>query len=49
MSDLRAAGYLTDSGRVRRNTGSPDDSTVWALTKRGRRALECLEEYGWSR
>jgi hypothetical protein len=49
MSDLRAAGYLCDSGRVRCNPGSADEATIWKLTLAGKRALESLDATGWSR
>jgi len=48
-SDLRAAGFLVDSGRRRKNVGSDDDSIVWEITHAGRRALDHLDAYGWSR
>jgi len=48
-SDLRAAGYLEDSGAKRRNPGSPDDAIVWQITETGRAALKRLLETGWSR
>ena len=48
-SDLRAAGYLYDTGRRRKNTGSDDLSIIWAITETGKLALRRLEETGWSR
>lgn len=48
-SDLRAAGYLYDTGKRRKNTGSDDDSIVWDLTENGRVALANLALSGWSR
>ena len=49
VSDLRAAGFITDSGGRRHNTGSEDESIVWTLTEAGRAALISLDETGWSR
>lgn len=48
-SDLRAASYLADSGRRRKNPGSDDDSIVWQITIAGKQALDRLDRYGWSR
>lgn len=48
-SDLRAAGYLFDTGRRRKNPGSDDDSIVWGISAAGQRALESLDQTGWSR
>jgi hypothetical protein len=48
-SDLRAAGYLADSGRRRKNPGSDDESIVWMITVPGRQAVANLDHYGWSR
>ncbi len=48
-SDLRAAGYIADSGRRRKNPGSDDDSIVWQITIAGKQALDNLDKYGWSR
>lgn len=48
-SDLRAAGLLMDSGRRRKNAGSDDDSIIWTITLAGKRAIESLNETGWSR
>lgn len=48
-SDLRAAGLLYDTGRRRKNAGSDDESIVWAISEAGRRALESLEQTGWSK
>lgn len=48
-SDLRAAGYLHDSGRRRKNAGSDDLSIVWSITAAGRAALQALDDSGWSR
>ena len=48
-SDLRAAGYLCDTGLRRHNPGSDDDSVVWAITISGEKALDRLELTGWSR
>lgn len=42
-SDLRAAGYVADSGVER------DDRIVWAITDEGRRAVQRLIDDGWSR
>jgi hypothetical protein len=49
MSDLRAAGYLMDSGVRRKNHGSNDEAIVWTLTAAGRAAHQRLQETGWSR
>lgn len=49
MSDLRAAGYLCDSGRRRKSPGSDADSIIWTLTNAGRAALDSLEVSGWSK
>jgi len=49
MSDLRAAGYLLDSGFRRHNPGSDDDSIVWEITLAGEKALDSLNLIGWSR
>jgi hypothetical protein len=48
-SDLRAAGYIADTGRRKKNTGSDDLSIIWRITESGKRALRSLEETGWSR
>lgn len=48
-SDLRAARYLTDSGKRRKNPGSDDDSIVWEITLAGQHALETIDSTGWSR
>jgi hypothetical protein len=48
-SDLRAAHFLTDSGKRRKNAGSDDDSIVWEITLNGQHALELLDRTGWSR
>lgn len=48
-SDLRAAGFLMDSGLRQRNPASPDVSIVWKLTLAGERAVESLDTTGWSR
>lgn len=48
-SDLRAAGFLFDTGRRRKNPGSDDDSIIWGITKAGELALEKLDTTGWSR
>jgi hypothetical protein len=48
-SDLRAAGYLFDSGRRRHNTGSSDESIMWVISASGLAALDALDENGWSR
>jgi len=48
-SDLRAAGYLYDTGAKMRNPGSVDDSIVWGITRAGQVALANLNEKGWSR
>lgn len=42
-SDLRAAGYIIDTGIER------DGRIVWAVTDQGRRACNLLRETGWSR
>jgi hypothetical protein len=49
MSDLRAAGYATDSGRRRKNPGSSDEAIIWTITRPGRLALKALDAKGWSR
>jgi len=48
-SDLRAAGYLADTGLRRKNVGSDDESIVWRITHAGAVALANLERFGWSR
>lgn len=48
-SDLRAAHYIYDTGKRRKNLGSDDESTVWAVSEAGRRALVNLETTGWSK
>ena len=48
-SDLRAAGFLEDSGEKRSNPGSPDEAIVWRITQAGRDALTRLLATGWSR
>lgn len=48
-SDLRAAHYLYDTGRRRKNAGSDDLSIIWGITEAGRAALVSLDEVGWSR
>lgn len=48
-SDLRAAGYLADSGQRRSNPGSNEDAIVWQITLAGLRAIEQLDQTGWSR
>ncbi len=42
-SDLRAAGFIEDSGRER------DGRIVWIVTDTGRDAIVKLDETGWSR
>ena len=46
VSDLRAAGYLMDSGRRRKNVGTEDESIVWTITDAGRQALDNLDAGG---
>ena len=48
-SDLRAAGYLVDSGFRRQNQGSPDEAIVWTLSPGGALAADRLAETGWTR
>jgi hypothetical protein len=48
-SDLRVAGFLTDSGKRRTNPGSPDEAIVWVITPGGREALYNLQRTGWSK
>ena len=48
-SDLRAAGYLEDTGERRCNPGSPDEAIVWRITPAGKEALRCLLATGFSR
>jgi hypothetical protein len=48
-SDLRAAHYLSDTGRRRKNAGSEELSIIWQLSAAGKQALAHLEETGWSR
>lgn len=48
-SDLRAAGYLSDSGKRARNVGSNEDAIVWQITYAGRAAIDSLDATGWSR
>lgn len=49
VSDLRAAGYIEDSGERRQNVGSPDAAIVWKITLSGSLALDALDATGWSR
>jgi hypothetical protein len=49
MSDLRAVGYICDSGRRRKNPGSDDLAIVWEITEAGSRAKARLIATGWSR
>jgi len=49
MSDLRAAGYVADTGIRRHNIDSDDEAIVWRLTHAGEAALVRLAETGWSR
>lgn len=42
-SDLRAAGYVTDSGQER------DGRIVWVVTPQGRAAAQRIVDTGWSR
>jgi hypothetical protein len=48
-SDLRAAHYLYDTGRRRKNAGSDDLSIIWGLSEEGKAALQRLGDTGWSR
>ena len=48
-SDLRAAGYIRDSGRRKKNAGSDDLAIVWEITELGKFALDNLNQWGWSR
>lgn len=48
-SDLRAAGFLVDSGVRRCSPASNDESIVWHITLAGQAALRHLDETGWSR
>jgi hypothetical protein len=48
VSQLVQAGYITDSGRRSINPGSDVEAIVWVVTEDGRRALERLDETGWS-
>lgn len=48
-SDLRAAGYLADSGRRHLNMGSSEAAIVWQITIAGRAAITNLGTTGWSR
>lgn len=48
-SDLRAANYLFDTGRRRKNAGSDDESIVWGISEAGKVALRSIEATGWSR
>lgn len=48
-SDLRAAGYLYDTGLRRTNTASNDESVVWGITLAGMQAMSLLDATGWSR
>ena len=48
-SDLRAVGYLCDTGKRRKNAGSEDESIVWTITRAGKEALHRLAVSGWSR
>jgi hypothetical protein len=48
-SDLRAVGYLYDTGRRRKNAGSDDLSIIWGISQAGLRALELIDTTGWSR
>lgn len=48
-SDLRAAGFLIDTGLREKNPASPDLSIIWRLTLAGQEAIKCLDATGWSR
>jgi hypothetical protein len=48
VSDLLAAGYLQDSGSRACNPGSADESIVWQVTDEGLRAIDRLDDTGWS-
>jgi len=48
-SDLRAVGYLKDTGRRKKNAGSDELSIIWRISEAGKQALRSLEETGWSR
>jgi len=48
-SDLRAANFLFDTGRRRKNAGSDEDSIVWGISEAGIVALRSIEDTGWSR
>lgn len=48
-SDLRAVGYLADSGLRANNPGSSDESIVWRISNAGMAAASRLRETGWSR
>lgn len=47
-SDLRAIGFIEDTGERRKNKGSSDDSMVCKITEKGVAALKCLQETGFS-
>lgn len=49
VSDLRAAGYVADSGLRRKNQGSSDEATVYVLTMAGAQARTRLLTTGWSK
>lgn len=48
VSSLKRIGLIHETGEERVNPGSPTPSLVWAVTDRGRRAIDLLEATGWS-
>jgi len=48
VSDLRHAGFVTDSGLRARNFNSPDEAIRWKITEEGEVALRLLKSTGWS-
>jgi len=49
ISDLVAAGYITDSGQREKNSGSNDESILWTITLAGMQAIKHLDRTGWSK
>ena len=48
-SDLLAAGFIKDTGRIRPNPGTTDMATVYAITPEGKAAHKRLQDTGWSK
>lgn len=48
VSDLVKAKFIVDSGKRAENAGAGTDSILWEITDEGRRAIERLNDTGWS-